>query len=127
VQQVVARAAKTNHSKAMGAVAKTILRLLMPIATKTFMSAEKTLGSEQRFRIDWNQVVSLAVDWCRPLGRQARERNKKDVCRKTGQLPLSIYTAQRGLRQDWGRGVEPSSDPNVSRMGVANACDVVNL
>lgn len=58
VQRVAARAAKTNHSKALGPVAKTILRLLMPIATRTFMSAEKTLGAEQRFRIDWNQVVS---------------------------------------------------------------------
>jgi 2-polyprenyl-6-methoxyphenol hydroxylase-like FAD-dependent oxidoreductase len=58
VRQVAARAAKTNHSKALGSVAKMILRLLMPIATKTFMSAEKTLGTEQRFRIDWNQVVS---------------------------------------------------------------------
>ena len=58
VQQVAARAAKTNHSKAFGSVAKIIFRLLMPIATRTFMSAEKTLGAEQRFRIDWNEVVS---------------------------------------------------------------------
>ena len=58
VRQVAARAARTNHSKALGSVAKMILRLLMPIATRTFMSAEKTLGAEQRFRIDWNQVVS---------------------------------------------------------------------
>ena len=58
VRQVAMRAAKTNHSKALGSVAKAILRLLMPIATRTFMSAEKTLGAEQRFRIHWNQVVS---------------------------------------------------------------------
>lgn len=58
VRQVAVRAAKTNHSKALGSVGKMILRLLMPIATKTFMTAEKTLGAEQRFRIDWHQVVS---------------------------------------------------------------------
>jgi 2-polyprenyl-6-methoxyphenol hydroxylase-like FAD-dependent oxidoreductase len=59
VQRVAARAAKTNQSKALGPVAKMLLRLLMPVATRTFMSAEKTLGTEQRFRIDWNQAVSL--------------------------------------------------------------------
>ena len=58
VQQVATRAAKTNHSKALGSVAKMVLRLLMPIATRTFMSAEKTLGAEQRYRIEWNEVVS---------------------------------------------------------------------
>ena len=57
VQQVAARAAKTNHTKALGSVAKMILRLLMPIATRTFLSAEKTLGAEQRYRIEWNDVV----------------------------------------------------------------------
>jgi hypothetical protein len=56
--KVAARAAKTNHSKALGSVAKMILRLLMPIATRTFMSAEKTLGAEQRYRIEWHAVVS---------------------------------------------------------------------
>lgn len=58
VQNVAARAARINQGKALGPVAKTLMRLLMPIATKTFMSAEKTLGAEQRFRINWNQVVS---------------------------------------------------------------------
>jgi 2-polyprenyl-6-methoxyphenol hydroxylase-like FAD-dependent oxidoreductase len=58
VQQVAARAAKTNRSKALGSAAKMIMRLIMPIATKTFMSAEKTLGAEQRHRIEWNQAVS---------------------------------------------------------------------
>jgi 2-polyprenyl-6-methoxyphenol hydroxylase-like FAD-dependent oxidoreductase len=58
VRAVASRAAKTNHSKALGPVAKTVLRWLMPVAMRTFMSAEKTLGAEQRFRIDWNQVVS---------------------------------------------------------------------
>jgi 2-polyprenyl-6-methoxyphenol hydroxylase-like FAD-dependent oxidoreductase len=58
VQQVAARAANTNHSKALGKAAKMILRLLMPLATRTFLSAEKTLGAEQRYRIEWNEVVS---------------------------------------------------------------------
>jgi hypothetical protein len=58
VQQVAARAAKTNHSKALGKVAKMILRLLMPLATRMFLSGEKGLCAEQRYRIEWNEVVS---------------------------------------------------------------------
>jgi len=57
VEQVAARAAKTNHSKTLGPVARTLMRLMMPIATKTFMSPERTLGTEQRHRIDWSAVV----------------------------------------------------------------------
>jgi 2-polyprenyl-6-methoxyphenol hydroxylase-like FAD-dependent oxidoreductase len=58
VRQVASRATKTNNTKALGPVAKAIFRLVMPVAMRTFMSAEKTLGAEQRFRIDWNEVVS---------------------------------------------------------------------
>jgi hypothetical protein len=34
------------------------MRLLMPVATKTFMNPERTLGAEQRHRIDWNEAVA---------------------------------------------------------------------
>ena len=60
VELVAARAAKTNHSKGFGPFARTLMRLLMPIATRTFMNAEKTLGAEQRYLIDWGQLVSGA-------------------------------------------------------------------
>ena len=60
VEQVAARAARTNHSKTLGPVARTLMRLMMPIATKTFMSPERTLGTEQRYRIDWSKVVVQA-------------------------------------------------------------------
>jgi len=58
VQQVAARAAKTNHTKALGSVAKLLMRLLMPIATRTFLNAEKALGAEQRYQIEWDEVVA---------------------------------------------------------------------
>ncbi|GLW64318.1 FAD-dependent oxidoreductase [Actinomadura rubrobrunea] len=58
VEKIAARAAKTNNTKTLGPVATTFMRLLMPIATRTFLSAEKTLGPEQRYRIDWDAPVS---------------------------------------------------------------------
>jgi 2-polyprenyl-6-methoxyphenol hydroxylase-like FAD-dependent oxidoreductase len=58
VEQVAARAAKTNHGKTLGPVARTLMRLLMPVATKTFMNPERTLGAEQRYRIEWSEAVA---------------------------------------------------------------------
>lgn len=58
VEKVAARAAKTNNSKTFGPVAITLMSLLMPIAMKTFLTPEKTLGPEQRHRIDWDEVVA---------------------------------------------------------------------
>jgi 2-polyprenyl-6-methoxyphenol hydroxylase-like FAD-dependent oxidoreductase len=57
VEKVAARAARTNNSKALGPAAITMMRLLMPLATKTFLTPEKTLGLEQRYRIDWDVPV----------------------------------------------------------------------
>ncbi len=58
VEKVASRAAKTNNSKALGPLATRMMGLLMPLALKTVMKPEKTLGAEQRFRIDWDQPVS---------------------------------------------------------------------
>ncbi|GAA3083920.1 FAD-dependent oxidoreductase [Streptosporangium carneum] len=58
VEKVAARAAKTNNSKALGPVAIAMMGLMMPIAMKTFLNPEKTLGGEQRYRIDWAAPVT---------------------------------------------------------------------
>jgi 2-polyprenyl-6-methoxyphenol hydroxylase-like FAD-dependent oxidoreductase len=58
VEKVAARAAKTNNSKSFGPVATRLMGLMMPIATKTFLTPERTLGPEQRHRIDWDEVVT---------------------------------------------------------------------
>jgi 2-polyprenyl-6-methoxyphenol hydroxylase-like FAD-dependent oxidoreductase len=58
VEQVAARAAKTNASKGLGPVGRTLIGLLMPLATRTFMTPERMLGPEQRHRIDWDAVVT---------------------------------------------------------------------
>ncbi|HTE62329.1 MAG TPA: FAD-dependent monooxygenase [Solirubrobacteraceae bacterium] len=58
VEKVAARAAKTNNSKSFGPVATTLMRLLMPVAMRTFLRPERTLGPEQRYRIAWDEVVA---------------------------------------------------------------------
>jgi predicted ferric reductase len=34
-------------------VAIAMMRWMMPLATRTFLTPERTLGLEQRYRIDW--------------------------------------------------------------------------
>ena len=58
VERVAARAARTNNAKALGPAAIAAMRLLMPVATRTFLSPERTLGAEQRHRIDWERPVT---------------------------------------------------------------------
>ncbi|MGQ4596336.1 hypothetical protein [Nocardia sp. R6R-6] len=48
------RAAKIKHSKTPGPAARTVMPLLAPIMIKTVMNPEKTMGPEQRYRIDWD-------------------------------------------------------------------------
>lgn len=54
VEGVAARAAKINHSKTPGPVARKMMQLLAPVMVKTVMNPEKTMGPEQRYRIDWD-------------------------------------------------------------------------
>ena len=58
VEKVAVRAARTNSSKALGPAAITMMRLLMPLAARTFLAPERTLGLEQRYRIDWPTPVT---------------------------------------------------------------------
>jgi 2-polyprenyl-6-methoxyphenol hydroxylase-like FAD-dependent oxidoreductase len=57
VEKVAAQAAKTNNQKSMGPIATTIMTLLMPVATHTFMKPEKMFGWVQRYDIDWGAPV----------------------------------------------------------------------
>jgi 2-polyprenyl-6-methoxyphenol hydroxylase-like FAD-dependent oxidoreductase len=59
VEKVVAQAAKTNNQKAMGPVATTLMSLLMPLASRTFMKPEKMVGWTHRYRIDWDEQVTV--------------------------------------------------------------------
>jgi len=58
VEKVAADAAKTNSNKAAGPVAKALMRVLMPVAMKTFLKPEKMFGALHGYRIDWDEVVT---------------------------------------------------------------------
>jgi 2-polyprenyl-6-methoxyphenol hydroxylase-like FAD-dependent oxidoreductase len=58
VEKVAARAARTNATKTLGPVALALMRLLMPIAIRTVLTPERSLGPEQRHHIEWNERVT---------------------------------------------------------------------
>lgn len=58
VEKVAAGAAKTNHNKTSGPVAKALMHLLMPVAMKTFFTPKKMFGAFHGFRIDWHERVT---------------------------------------------------------------------
>ena len=53
VERVAVRAARINQTKAPGAVARAVMPVLMPLFIAVAMKPEKTIGVEQRYRIDW--------------------------------------------------------------------------
>ena len=57
VEKVAANAAKTNHNKSSGPVAKALTQLLMPIAMKTIFPPHKIFGAFHGYRIDWDARV----------------------------------------------------------------------
>jgi 2-polyprenyl-6-methoxyphenol hydroxylase-like FAD-dependent oxidoreductase len=57
VERIAARAAKINHTKAPGPVARVLMPVIMPVFLKLVMKPEKTLGPDQRYRIDWPATV----------------------------------------------------------------------
>ncbi len=63
VERVAKRAGRTNNSKALGPAAIRMMRLMMPIATRTFLSPERTLGPEQRYRIAWDEPLDDETLW----------------------------------------------------------------
>ncbi|TDC35409.1 FAD-dependent monooxygenase [Micromonospora sp. 15K316] len=59
VEGIAARAARINHAKAPGALARTLMPLLMPLLVRTAMNPERTMGPEQRYLIDWDAPVTI--------------------------------------------------------------------
>lgn len=58
VEKVAARAARTNGAKGFGPVASAVMGVVMPLATRTFLTPERMLGAEQRHHIDWELRVA---------------------------------------------------------------------
>ena len=56
VEKIAARGARINHAKAPGPIARKMMQLLMP-PMFAMLNPEKTLGPEQRHRIDWDATV----------------------------------------------------------------------
>jgi 2-polyprenyl-6-methoxyphenol hydroxylase-like FAD-dependent oxidoreductase len=54
VESIAATAAKTNSQKSGGPVARTLIRMLAPVAMKTFLTPEKMFGPVHRHRIGWD-------------------------------------------------------------------------
>ncbi|GAD81525.1 FAD-dependent monooxygenase [Nocardia asteroides NBRC 15531] len=57
VEGIATRAARVNHSKTPGPVARRFMNALMPLMVRTVMNPEKTMGAERRYRIDWDAPV----------------------------------------------------------------------
>ena len=61
VEKIIRRGKRTTNSKTVGPFARTLMRLMMPLALRTFLNPERTLGPEQRYRIDWDTPVTAEV------------------------------------------------------------------
>jgi len=59
VETITKRGARLNHTKTPGPVARKMMKTLMPIMFKV-MNIEKTMGTEQRYVIDWDAPVQPA-------------------------------------------------------------------
>lgn len=57
VEKVAAYGARQNHDKVAGPVAKTLMRVMMPLAMKTFLTPEKMFRWMHGYHIDWNAAV----------------------------------------------------------------------
>jgi len=57
VESVAKRAARLNHAKAPGPVARRFMRTVLPLFFR-LMNPEKQLGPELRYRIDWDTPVT---------------------------------------------------------------------
>jgi 2-polyprenyl-6-methoxyphenol hydroxylase-like FAD-dependent oxidoreductase len=53
VESIAANAVKTNQQKSGGPIARTLIRMLAPVAMKTFLTPEKMFGPVHRHQIDW--------------------------------------------------------------------------
>jgi 2-polyprenyl-6-methoxyphenol hydroxylase-like FAD-dependent oxidoreductase len=58
VERVAARAARINQTKAPGAIGQAVMPILMRLFIAVAMKPEKTIGVEQRYRIDWDAPVA---------------------------------------------------------------------
>jgi 2-polyprenyl-6-methoxyphenol hydroxylase-like FAD-dependent oxidoreductase len=58
VERVVVRGDRTTRSKTAGPLGRAVMRRVMPLALRTFLDPERTLGPEQRYRIPWDEPAT---------------------------------------------------------------------
>ena len=56
VQRIAAYGARQNNHKTLGPIAKALMRVLLPLAMRTFMNPQKTLGWMHGYQIDWGKT-----------------------------------------------------------------------
>jgi 2-polyprenyl-6-methoxyphenol hydroxylase-like FAD-dependent oxidoreductase len=59
VERITRRGARTNSAKTPGPVGRRFMQTAMPLFFK-LMNFEKTIGSEQRYAIDWDERLSVS-------------------------------------------------------------------
>jgi 2-polyprenyl-6-methoxyphenol hydroxylase-like FAD-dependent oxidoreductase len=59
VEKIAADAMRTNNQKAARPIARSLMRMLAPIAMKTFLKPEKMFGPVHGYRIDWDTPVTI--------------------------------------------------------------------
>ncbi|MCX5210287.1 FAD-dependent monooxygenase [Kitasatospora sp. NBC_00240] len=55
VEKIIARAERSNSEKSAGPLARTLTRMLAPVALRTFLTPEKMFGPVHRYAIDWDE------------------------------------------------------------------------
>jgi 2-polyprenyl-6-methoxyphenol hydroxylase-like FAD-dependent oxidoreductase len=60
VEKIARQAARINHAKAPGRIARTLMPLMMPLMLRTVMNPERTIGPVQRYEIDWTAPAGAA-------------------------------------------------------------------
>jgi 2-polyprenyl-6-methoxyphenol hydroxylase-like FAD-dependent oxidoreductase len=58
VEKIIAQAEKTNNEKTAGPAARMMIRMVAPIAVRTFLKPEKMFGPVHRYRIAWDQHLA---------------------------------------------------------------------
>ncbi|MCX4746225.1 FAD-dependent monooxygenase [Kitasatospora sp. NBC_01287] len=58
VEKIIAQAERSNNEKTAGPAARLMLRLVAPVAVRTFLRPEKMFGPVHRYQVDWDRRLT---------------------------------------------------------------------
>ena len=58
VEKIIAQAEKTNSEKTAGPAARAMMRLVAPVAVRTFLKPEKMFGPVHRYQVAWDERLT---------------------------------------------------------------------